>query len=129
MKQKDCDAAPQGGFELLTSLVSKIDYGRGEYRQLPAATTAPSRGRQKRQKDVEVSEDQNGKRLHHQTRRLVAYRKSEDFTNISQGQDQLRGLALTTIHPQVVMGSTRLGTPFRLSSSDAIVYAITIYIL
>lgn len=66
MKQKDCDAAPQGGFELLTSPVSKIDYGRGECRQLPAATTAPSRGGQKRQKDVEVSEDQNGKRLHHQ---------------------------------------------------------------
>lgn len=112
MKQKDCDAAPQGGFELLTSPVSKIDYGRGECRQLPAATTAPSRGGQKRQKDVEVSEDQNGKRLHHQP----------------EGQDQLRGLALTTIHPQVVMGSTRLGTPFRLSSSDAIVFAITIYI-
>ena len=49
------------------------------------------------------------------TRKLMACRKPEDFICI-QGQDQLCGLALTTIHPQVVMGSTQLGAPFRLSS-------------
>ncbi len=54
-------------------------------------------------------------------------RLSEKGKKMGQGQDQLRGLALTTIHPpagKVVMGSTRLGTPFRLSSLDTIVSAI-----
>ena len=45
-----------------------------------------------------------------------------------EGQDHLRGLALTTIHPQVVMGSTQLGTPVRLCSFDELISAILIYI-
>ena len=84
--------------------------------------------RAKRAKRCRGSRGSKWQKTQPATQRLRACRKSEK-KKISQGQGQLRGLALTSLLYISGEGATRLGMPFRLSSLDEIKGSITIYIV